>query len=143
MSDQRDVAERDNAKLSRELEKIKAWGDQIAELMSALEDLTEYFDKYAASRPPGMGVSLPEQSLRELSDHFHDVCQDMSFTLWELSWTCCAWHNLLVSSWLHLLGHSLESETHVCMLELNKTRSVRTTCKLRSSQACSCDLAGP
>ncbi|KAL3145095.1 hypothetical protein ABBQ38_001705 [Trebouxia sp. C0009 RCD-2024] len=75
INDQRDVAESDHAKLTRELEKVKGWGDQIAELVSALEDLSEYFEKYAASRPPGLGVSLPEQSLRELSDHFHDDLQ--------------------------------------------------------------------
>lgn len=82
INDQRDVAESDHAKLTRELEKVKGWGDQIAELVSALEDLSEYFEKYAASRPPGLGVSLPEQSLRELSDHFHDVCPKMSWRHW-------------------------------------------------------------
>ncbi|KAL3145198.1 hypothetical protein ABBQ32_000950 [Trebouxia sp. C0010 RCD-2024] len=75
MNDQRDLAESDQARLTRELARVKAWGDQIAELVSALEDLSEYFEKYAASRPPGLGVSLPEQSLRELSNHFHDDLQ--------------------------------------------------------------------
>ena len=70
---QRDAAERDQAKLKQELQKCKDWGDQIAHLVTALADLSQYFEKYAASRPAGLGVSLPEQTLRQLSDHFHQV----------------------------------------------------------------------
>lgn len=104
MSDQRDVAEKDQAKLAHELEKIKAWGDQVAELVSALEELSEYFEKYAASRPPWLGMSLPEQSLRQLSDHFHEVCPDMCA---RLVCPCCAWQNVLKHTiWHRYLLHA-------------------------------------
>lgn len=98
MNDQRDLAESDQARLTRELARVKAWGDQIAELVSALEDLSEYFEKYAASRPPGLGVSLPEQSLRELSNHFHDVRPDMSWKRWVCLAVLCLPRPAFVSS---------------------------------------------
>ena len=73
MNDEHDAAERNQDKMKQELAKMSAWGDQIAGIVAALAVLSEYFDEFAASRPPGLGVRLPEQRLRQLSDHFHEV----------------------------------------------------------------------
>lgn len=73
LTKQSDATERDQLRLNQELEKISAWGDQLADLVAALKDLADYFDKYAARRSSGP-VSPPEQHLRHLSDHFHEVC---------------------------------------------------------------------
>ena len=66
------VAERDQASLSQNLEKITAWGNQVAEVTAALAGLSQHFDSYSAMQFPG--CSLPEESLRHLSNLFHEVC---------------------------------------------------------------------
>ena len=73
MAHQHDAAEEEQDKLKQELYKMSAWGHQIADLVAVSANLSEDFDKFAASRPPGPGVSLPEQHLRQLSGFFHEV----------------------------------------------------------------------
>ena len=41
--------------------------------MALLGDMAGYFEKYNAQQPSGP-MSLPERKLRQLSDHFHEVC---------------------------------------------------------------------
>lgn len=74
MTDQCDAAERDQARLGQQSQKMSAWGDQLANLVAALEELVDYFEKYTAAGLAGP-VSLPEQQLRHLSDLFHKVCR--------------------------------------------------------------------
>ena len=74
LTDQSDATERDQARLNQELEKISAWGDQLSDLVVALGDLAAYFENYAARRYSGP-MSLPQQNLRHISNHFHEVCQ--------------------------------------------------------------------
>lgn len=71
MHNQMGVSGRDENVLTQELEKIKAWGNQVAEVAAALADLSQYGDSYCAPRLPG--CSLPEQSLGQLSNLFHEV----------------------------------------------------------------------
>ena len=80
--DQHDAVERGQHKLKQELDKMSAWGDQIADLVTALVDLSEYFDKFAESRPPGIGVSPSEQRLRQLSDHSMRCTHSTDVSLW-------------------------------------------------------------
>lgn len=74
MTDQCDAAERNQAELGQQSQKMSAWGDQLAHLVAALEELADYFEKYTAAQPSGP-ISLPEQQLRNLSDRSHKVCR--------------------------------------------------------------------
>lgn len=72
LTEQSEATERDQLRLNQELEQISAWGDQLTDLVAALEDLAGYFGKYFARRNSGP-VGPAEQQLRHLSDHFHEV----------------------------------------------------------------------
>lgn len=53
--------------------RLMVWDEQLAALVREFKDQAGYFDKYTAQWPSGP-VSQPEQQLRELSDHFHEIC---------------------------------------------------------------------
>lgn len=74
MTDQCDAAEKSQAKLGQQSQKMSAWGDQLVYLVASLEELADYFEKYTAAQPSGP-ISPPEQQLRKLSDRFHKVCR--------------------------------------------------------------------
>lgn len=74
MIDQCDAAEKSQAKLGQQAQKMSAWGDQLAYLVASLEELADYFETYTAAQPSGP-ISPLEQQLRRLSDRFHKVCR--------------------------------------------------------------------
>lgn len=66
------ATERDQARLNQELFRLFGWDAQLAVFVREFKERASYFDKYTAEWPSGP-VSLPEQQLRELSNHFHEV----------------------------------------------------------------------
>ena len=110
MTEQSEATERDQLRLNEELEKISAWGDQLTDLVAALEELADYFQKYAALPPYGR-VSAPGRNLRRLSDHFHEVRLNATRThvlehlchsqTWGFDRIWCLWHYVLPSRFWH------------------------------------------
>ena len=56
-----------------ELAALKAWGEQIWDLMAAVEDIVKGLDFRAAIQGPWMTIGLPQQQLSQLIPHFVQV----------------------------------------------------------------------
>lgn len=86
--------------------RLMVWDEQLAVFVREFKDRAGYFDKYTAQWPSGP-VNLPEQQLRELSDHFHEVCRKQHAHVsvlqleLHLDQTWCAWDDALAGR----LGH--------------------------------------
>lgn len=70
---------REEVKLQQELQRLSAWRDRVAYMVTAFAEFAGYYEKHPASMfaclPPTPPVpELPELKLIYLSHEFHEVC---------------------------------------------------------------------
>ena len=70
---EQDAVEREMRRGDPELSALKAWGEQIWDLMAAVEDIMKGLDVRAATPGPWMGFGLSQQQLTQLMPHFVQV----------------------------------------------------------------------